>query len=106
MIGRCKQVDIGDALSGMVLAAPVLDPSGATLLPGAVVLTEAMLISLRRRGITSVDVVDDAVSEQDQEIERRNVHARLDRLFRVSGGTGCAARLRRAIEEYRIGDLS
>ncbi len=103
MIKRCKEVDVDDAEPGMVLFEAVLDAHGSVLLPEAAALTEAMLTSLRRRGIDRILVVNDAISEEALKAERERVQARLEHLFRRCGNAGACGELRRQIIEYRLG---
>ena len=82
MINRYKQVELDDAVAGMVLADDVLDGQGGVLLPQKTALTDALLTSLRRRGIDTVYVVNDDISEEELNAERQRVQRRLARLFR------------------------
>jgi hypothetical protein len=105
MISKYKQLDLDDAEAGMVLAAEVLDHQGSVLLPAGAALTEALLTSMRRRGIDSVQVVDDAVSPQELEAERERVAARLAHLFRRPGPSAADAMLRKALCAHRTEGL-
>lgn len=103
MISRYKQLDLDDATAGMVLSEAVLDADGAVLFPSATSLTDAMLTSLQRRGITTVFVVNDDLSEADVKAERKRVQQRLTVLFRRSGSNPACQALMQRIIEYRIG---
>lgn len=103
MISRYKQLDLDDATAGMVLSEAVLDAHGAVLFPSATSLTDAMLTSLQRRGITTVFVVNDDLSEADVKTERKRVQQRLTVLFRRSGSNPACQALMQRIIEYRIG---
>lgn len=103
MINRCKEVDLDDAEPGMVLSEAVLDVHGSVLLPVAATLTESMLTALRRRGIDSIFVVNDDISEEELKAERERVQLRLTRLFRHCGTDGACGALLQQINEYRLG---
>lgn len=100
MIKLYKELDIDDALAGMALSDAIYDRQGGVLLPAATVLTDQLLTSLRRRGIDTVCVINDELSEADLQAERESVQRRLASLFRKSG-TGSA--LLRHVTEYRLG---
>jgi hypothetical protein len=57
---------LAEVLPGTVLAAPVLDHSGAVLLPAGLSLTEVQLDGLRRRDVATLLVV----SPEDAEAAR------------------------------------
>jgi hypothetical protein len=95
-----KELDLDDAVAGMVLAEAIVDRQGGALLPAATVLTDQLLASLRRRGIDMIRVINDELSEADLQAERERVQRRLASLFRKSG-SGSA--LLRHVTEYRLG---
>lgn len=103
MNNRCKKVEMDDAEPGMVLAEAVLDSQHTVLLPETTELTDSILRSLQRRGIDHLYIVDDDVSTEELEAERRRVQARLDRLFRLSRGKGASDALFQRIIDYRLG---
>ena len=105
MISKNKQLDLDDAAAGMVLAAEVLDHQGSVLLPAGAALTEALLTSMRRRGIDQVQVVDDAVPEQELAAERERVGQRLAHLFRRPGPAAADALLQAQIRAFRLEPL-
>jgi hypothetical protein len=101
MISKYKQLDLDDAEAGMVLSAEVLDHQGSVLLPAGAALTDALLTSMHRRGIDSVQVVDDSVSPQELDAERERIAARLARLFRRPDKSAADAMLRAGLVAYR-----
>lgn len=105
MISKYKQLDLDDAQAGMVLSAGVLDHQGSVLLPAGAALTDSLLTSMRRRGIDSVQVVDDAISTHELEAERERIAARLARLFRRPGQSAADTVLRAALGAYRMESL-
>ncbi|MDB5729084.1 MAG: hypothetical protein JWQ00_2289 [Noviherbaspirillum sp.] len=100
MIKFYKELDLDDAIAGMVLSQAIVDRQGGTLLPAATVLTDQLLASLRRRGIDTVCIINDELSEADLQAERGRVQRRLASLFRKSGAGGA---LLRHVTEYRLG---
>ena len=105
MIKKYKLVDLDDAQAGMVLSSDVFDHQSSVLLPAGAALTEALLKSMRRRGIDSVQVVDDTVSSQELTAEREFIAGRLTRLFRRPGASAADAMLHGEIGAYRIEGL-
>lgn len=105
MLKRHKLLGLDDVVAGMALSEDVRDGHGNVLLPKAATLTDAMLASLRRRGIEMVNVVDDAVSEEQLRAERERVQQRLAKLFRKSKGDRISTMLRQRILEYRLGEM-
>lgn len=103
MTSRSKQLNLDDAEAGMVLSEAVLDAHGGVLLKDATVLSDAILTSLRRRGIETVFVVDDAISEEELKAERERVQAHLAHLFRKCLGQGASDALLQRVTEYRTG---
>jgi hypothetical protein len=105
MISRCMEVELDDAVAGMVLARDVLDQRGAVLLQKNTELTDSLLTSLRRRGVDSVPVFDAAVDEAALAAERGRVGQRLARLLRHCGDGRAEAMLRASLHAYRMGTL-
>jgi hypothetical protein len=102
VISKYREVDLDDAETGMILAAEVLDHQGSVLLPAGAALTDALLTSMRRRGIDSVRIVDDSVSTQDLEAERERIALRLAHLFRRTDAGAANAMLQAGLEAYRM----
>lgn len=104
MINRQIALELDDALPGMTLQEPVLDGSGMPLLPAGTVLTESIITSLRRRGIDTLIILNEAVSEAELKRERERVEKRLQILFRkvVPGGTSNA--LASIVLAYKLGE--
>jgi hypothetical protein len=105
MIRKYKEVELDDAEAGMVLAAEVLDHQGSVLLPAGAPLSEQLLTSMRRRGIDSVRIVDDAVSSADLAAERDRVEQRIAQLFRRPDAGAAHALLRAELRAYRMQGL-
>lgn len=105
MMNRYKQLDLDDAVAGMVLSEDVLDGQGGVLLPRETALTDALLTSLRRRGIDTVHVVNEDISEEELRAERERVQQRLARLFRKCQSDRIGDILRQQVTEYRLGEI-
>ena len=89
----------------MVLAAEVLDHQGSVLLPKGAALSEGLLTSMRRRGIDSVQVEDDAVSPEQLAAAREQLAQRLAQLFRQPGPGRADALLREQLTRHRMEPL-
>jgi len=106
-------IPLDQASAGMVLAEALRDAHGAVLLPQGSTLSEASLASLRRRAVASCCVVGAAADphELTQEVTHELAQqlarlraaraARLERLFRHSGGFEAGATLLRLLGAYR-----
>lgn len=105
MISKKRIVNVDDAVAGMVLSKTVVDDRGGVLLPEATTLTDALLTSLRRRGIETVYIVNNDISEADVTAERERVQQRLARLFRNCNTERACRVLLQRITEYRLGEL-
>jgi hypothetical protein len=103
MISRHKQFDLDEVLPGMTLSEDILDAHGSMLLPRGTIMTEATLVSLRRRGIDKVLVLNEALSTADLAIEREHLRQRLDRLFRKCRNQEANEALLRSVTQYRLG---
>ena len=105
-MNRYLRLDLDDAVAGMVLSEDILYGHGDVLLPKNTVLTDALLTSLRRRGIDSIQVVNDAISEADLLAERERVQQRLAYLFRKCSTNRACGVLLQWVTEYRLGDTA
>lgn len=104
MISRHKQLDLDEALPGMILSDDILDAHGGVLLPRGTTMTEATLLSLRRRGIDKLLVVNEALSAVDLAAEQERLLQRLDRLFRKCRNQGASELLLQSATQYRLGE--
>jgi hypothetical protein len=103
-ISHHKQLDLDEALPGMTLSEDILDAHGGMLLPRGTAITEATLLSLRRRGIDRLMVVNEALSAADLAAERERLQQRLDRLFRNCRNQGAGDLLLQSVTQYRFGE--
>lgn len=97
-----KLIALADARPGQVLSDVLLDRVGQVLLPKGAVLSEGNLAALERHGVAMLPVVVENLAAPDPAL----VAARLDRLFRTPAGehdSTARARLRRYVEQYRLG---
>lgn len=101
---RSSDIGLDQAVAGMALAAALLDDKGAVLVPQDAMLTEAMLASLRRRGIARCVVWSgDGVDPAELARERAQRLVRLEWLFRHTAAHGGSARLLSELRTYRAG---
>jgi hypothetical protein len=100
---KYRQMDLDNVVPGAVLGEPVADGRGVTLLPSATVLNDAMITSLRRRGIDTVFVVNDDVCAAELQAENERVQQRLATLFRKCDGNLASAELFQCMTTYRLG---
>lgn len=105
MTGKYRELALDEAVAGMVLAASVLDHQGQVLLPAGATLTEAMLTSMRRRDIASVQLHGEVLTPQQREAGRARIASQLQVLFRRSGRTAADAALLRGLQAYRLEGL-
>jgi hypothetical protein len=105
MISRYETIELDDAVAGMILCLDVLDHQGGVLLPKGAPLTDALLTSLRRRGIDTVQVLNQGVTEQQLAQERERIQARLAHLFRKCADQPIAAVVLRQLTDYRLQEL-
>jgi hypothetical protein len=100
-----KLMDLDDAAAGVVLFEDVRDGQGSVLLPAGTALTDAMLTSLRRRGIDTIRVVNDEIPAAELAAERERVERRLATLFRRCNTEPACKELLQQVTEYRLGRL-
>jgi hypothetical protein len=111
MSKTCDTIDIDNASAGMVLGADLHDSRGGVLLPIGAALSEATIVSLRRRGIEQLCVVVQVAPQAPAgdaalELERNRQCARLQRLFRRHSDAGANDALLERLLEYRSGGRS
>ena len=105
MISRQLEIDLDDAMPGMTLSDDIPDGHGGMLLPRGSIVTEANLVSLRRRGIDRIFIVSDQISAADLAAERDRLRQRLEHLFRKCRNQGASESLLKSVTQYRIGEL-
>jgi hypothetical protein len=103
---RYRVVPVDEASAGMVLHDDVRDSGGNVLLPRQTALSDALLRSLGRRGIETLQIVDDAMTPEQLAAARARVLERLAHLFRRAGNGRANALLRDVVEQYRMAALS
>lgn len=86
----------------MRLYDDVRDRAGNLLLPKLTLLTASLIISLERRDIQALQVVDDSVTEPQLAVERERVAARIAHLCRHCGSGRANQVLRSVVEDYRM----
>lgn len=95
---KAKGIDLDQAEPGMILAEDVKDGRNV-LLPKGSVLSAGQLASLKRRGVTQIEVECPAQPPSEAEIEA--ARQRLNHLFRRVGDDDLSRALQGAILEFR-----
>jgi len=106
MTTRVRAIPLSQATPGMVLAAAVCDPGGASLLAEGAALTHATIASLQRRGVARLQIAEEEILTPAQLAQRREeVSAGVAALFRQCGDDPLMAKLREALLAYRLESL-
>lgn len=94
---------LDQACPGDILAAPVRDEAGSVLLPAGQSLTEAHLESLRRRGVSHLQLQAPIAAVDPAELARRReaIHQRVMHLFRHTAGEPGSSALLHAVIRFR-----
>lgn len=101
-----KKLPLAQTRPGMVLAVALRDGAGVEMLAAGAELTETLLASLTRRGVTHLQVAgDEQPSAEELAAQRTAVAGRLDFLFRKAGDDPLMAALRDALLAYRLEEL-
>lgn len=96
-----QEISLDDAVSGMLLAKPLLEKSGACLLPAGAELSERSLQALRQRGVLQVTIARTSDNEVGADVEQSL--KRLDTLFRNSMDSEPNRYLMTCLRRYRMG---
>jgi t-SNARE complex subunit (syntaxin) len=100
-----RLIKLDDAEVGQTLARALQDARGQVLMAAGAQVTEAAMVSLRRRDIEEIWIVDHSAPLLDPSLEdaaRRERHRqRLARLFRHAQGQPGAQRLLALVRQYR-----
>ena len=105
MTTKITTVELSQAIPGMILATPVCDSAGISLLLEGAELTAPLLASLARRGVARVQVQEVVqLSPEELAAQRALVTARLDYLFR-NGDDRLMAVLHETVLDYRLENL-
>lgn len=102
---RVKKLAPDDAEPGAILAASVYDKSGQLLVRAGTVLSEEVLIFMRRRFLDSVWVCVPRTDDAGRLPARTRDQERLAQLFRLVRSTAAASALREKILNFRYGGL-
>jgi len=98
-----KEISLDNAMSGMVLAKPILEKSGACLMPAQAELSEKSLDALKNRGVRQVTVVI-SPGDNSPEQDASNIDdklKRIDTLFRNSHQHNANRALMECLRRYR-----
>lgn len=98
-----KKMAIGDVQPGMCLGVDVMDAKGGRLLAKGTELTQDLLNTLRRKGVTNISVVVTApVNLAQLEEARDKVIEQLTHVFRHVDEEPVMHRLKSILIEYRM----
>lgn len=107
MSTRSRLLDLDNVKPGMTLSEALLDAKGEILLPEGATLTDAMLGSLRRRGVEYLTVTCSGEEDEDAGVDKQaqieQVRQRMDKLFRRCGHDGASGHILKCIMRYRVG---
>lgn len=100
-----QQIPLDQVKAGMILSDDLLDSQGNILLAKDIMLTDAILATLRRHRIEAVSVVTGELTHEESSAKRQQYKERLARLFRkptndVEEATGI---LQQYVQYYRLG---
>lgn len=98
-----KLLPLNEVLPGMVVSDDLLDARGGLVLGQGMVVTEAILFSLQRRGIETLSIVAERGSNIEREAEITRQKERLAKLFRRCGGGPADKMLWQYVTQYRLG---
>lgn len=106
MTSEANRVPLAQARCGMRLAADVCDAGGNPLLAEGAVLTESLIASLQRRGVTFLQIaVEEMLTPEQLAARRDELTAQVHAMFRKCGGDPLMAKLRETLLEYRLEKL-
>ena len=97
-----KLLPLNEVLLGMVVSDDLLDARGGLILGQGAVVTEAILLSLQRRGIEALSIVAETGSNIDREAEMARQKERLVKLFRRCGDGAADKMLLQYVTQYRL----
>lgn len=102
---KIRSLELSQATPGMILAAPLCDAAGSSLLAEGTELTATLLASLARRGVTLVRIAEEErLSAEELAVRRAAVSARLEFLFR-GGDDPLRMALYKTVLDYRLESL-
>ena len=104
-MNRIAQVALDAVEPGTRLAAAVCDVTGMVLLAEGAELTQCLIGSLRKRGVSHVPVMlASAYSPEELSAQTEQIKRRVDWLFRNDGGA-LMGKLHTAVLEYRLREV-
>lgn len=104
MSSDIRLLPLNEVQVGMTLSNDLFDIHGNLILGQGAIVTEAMLLSLQRRGIQTLDVVPQASEDIDRKADRERQRQRLAKLFRLCGDNPVDKLLLQSVTQYRLGD--
>lgn len=97
-----KLLPLNEVLPGMVVSDDLLDARGGLILGQGTGVTEAILLSLQRRGIEVLSIVAERGLDIDREAEMARQKERLAKLFRRCGDGAADKMLLQYVTQYRL----
>jgi hypothetical protein len=97
-----RLLPLNEALLGMIVSNDVLDTHGGLILGQGALVTEAILLSLQRRGIETLGIVSGKATVIDQDAEMERQRQRLVKLFRRRGAGLADKLLLQYVTQYRL----
>lgn len=102
MTRDARLLALDEVQAGMILANNLLDTHGGLILGQGAIVTEAILLSLQRRGIKRLSVVPDAGEDPEREADIERQRQRLAKLFRRCGDGPVDKLLFQYVTQYRL----
>lgn len=101
-----KRLALDQTKSGMLLAQDVCNTNGTCLLPQGTVLSNAVIVSLRRREVDYVMVsIEEMLSEDRHATLEAAIRTRVERQFSNTGTDPIMLKLRDMLLQYRLAAL-
>ena len=106
MKGEQKQMAVTEVEAGAEVAADVFDNAGHLLVPAGTELTEKMLQILDRRGISTIEVREQVVLDDEEKQEMlAEVQSRLDSQFAATEQSSCVGQLKEMLFRYHTREI-
>ena len=103
MKSATRLLPLNEVLVGMSVANDLLDTHDELILGQGTIVTEAILLSLLRRGLETLDIVAEKIAAPGREAEMELQRLRLAKLFRRCGDDPADKLLFRYLIQYRLG---
>ena len=97
-----RLLPLNEVLVGMIVSNDLLDTRGGLILGQGALVTEAILLSLQRRGMETLSIVSEKGTDFDREAEMERQRLRLVKLFRRCDDGPAKKLLLRYVTQYRL----